>query len=51
MMLRRANDLWDEFTTGKSKRKEQLNHAINKKISSMVNNKIVANLNSASMKV
>jgi len=23
-MLKKANDLWDEFTTGKSKRKEQL---------------------------
>lgn len=49
-MLKKANDLWDEFTTGKSKRKEQLSLVMSKKVTAMVANKMVQNMNSHAVK-
>lgn len=38
LQIQKANEIWDEFTTGKGKRKQQLNEVIAKKVTKMVNN-------------
>jgi|LauGreDrversion4_2_1035121.scaffolds.fasta_scaffold1257483_1 hypothetical protein len=35
--IQKANEIWDEFTTGKRNRKQQLNEVISKKVTKMVN--------------
>ena len=36
LQLKKANEIWDEFTTGKGKRKQQLSDVVAKKVTKMV---------------